>query len=72
MAHGSGPTVDPIVRTKRLFSAADIARATSRRRNHWVPWDAIARAELRHGFMTDSLHLKLKDGTQRRFMWLGG
>ena len=70
MAHGSGPTVDPIARSTRQFSASEIAQATSRRRNYWVPWDSVARAELRHGFMTDSLHLQLKDGRRRKFLWL--
>lgn len=70
MAHGSGPTVDPIGRPRRRFSPTEIAQWTSRRRNHWVPWDSIARAELRHGFMTDSLHLELNDGRRRKFLWL--
>ena len=70
MAHGSGPTVDPIARPTRQVSAAEIAQATARRHNYWVPWDSVARAELRHGFLTDSLHLELKDGQRRTFLWL--
>ena len=69
MAHGSGPTVDPVARSTKRISAGEIAQATSRR-NYWVPWDSVARAELRHGFMTDSLHLQLNDGGRRKFLWL--
>ncbi|MGH2500331.1 MAG: hypothetical protein ACRDF0_09630 [Candidatus Limnocylindria bacterium] len=70
MAHGSGPTVDPIARPTQRISAAEIAQATSRRRNYWVPWDSIARAELRHEFLlTESLHLQLNDGRRRKFLW---
>lgn len=70
MAHGSGPTVDPVGRITRRVTPSEIAQATARRRNLWVPWDSIASPELRHGFMTDSLHLRLKDGRRRKFLWL--
>ena len=70
MAHGSGPTVDPVARLRQRFSPRDLAQATTCRRNHWVTWEAIARADFRHGFMTDSLHLVLRDGRRLKFMWL--
>lgn len=70
MAHGSGPTVDTVALPKQRLSSADIAQSTSRRRNYWVTWDSIAGAEFRHGFMTDSLHIRLKDGRRLKFMWL--
>lgn len=70
LAHGTGPTVDPVSPATRRLTAADMAQATSAGRGLWLPWDAIARAELRHGILTDSLHLELKDGRRRKLLWM--
>lgn len=71
LAHGSGPTVDPVARVTTSLSPADLAEAKAGRKRHvWVAWDSIANAELRHGFLTDSLHFRLRDGRKGKFLWL--
>ena len=60
------PSTDVRNRPRRPFGADEIAEiAGSGRRNRWIPWDAIARAEL--GRMR--LRLDLRDGSRLQLLW---
>lgn len=71
MAHGTLQTVDPSTPVRRRLTSEEIAAIGGGRRNRWIRWDSIARAELRSGPLTHSLHLELRDGTRQKLLWLG-
>lgn len=55
----------------RSFTPDEIAEiARAKKRNRWVAWESVAHAEARRGPVTDSLHLKLQDGRELKFLWL--
>lgn len=68
--HGYGPTIDVQARETRRLGADEVSVIAKGRRNHWIPWGAIARARTRLGPGTEELHLELRDGTRRKFLWL--
>ncbi len=69
--HGGLATVHEADRPTRQFSQDELDRVTrERKRNHWIPWNAIARAKLGRGLMTDALIVTLHTGTQLKFTWL--
>jgi hypothetical protein len=39
-------------------------------RNIWIPWALVESAEIRHGFLTESLRLQLRGGRKVALLWL--
>jgi hypothetical protein len=71
LAHGHGPTVETPSLQSLNMTRADAEKAAQRhRRSLWVPKELIAEAELRTGRMTDSLRLRLHDGTRIKLLWM--
>lgn len=68
--HGSGRTVEPGFRPKRVFTAAErYVIGNQGTTNRWIAWDWINSAETRRGIITDSLHYRLKNGSGGKLLW---
>jgi hypothetical protein len=68
---GAKRTVDTQNRPTRSFAPDEVRRIVeSDRRNRWIKWEDISHATLKGGLVDHSLHLELKDGSRRKFLWL--
>lgn len=68
--HGSNATVNPGLRPKRRFTAAErYVIGNEREMNRWIAWDWIDTAEVRRGTLTDSFHYRLKVGSRGKLLW---
>jgi hypothetical protein len=68
--HGSGPTVNPGLRQKRPFTAAErYLIGKGRETNRWIAWEWIASAQTRRGPITESFHYRLTNGSRGKLLW---
>ena len=68
---GAKPTVGTQNRPTRSFTPDEVRRIVeSDRRNRGIRWEDISHATLKGGLVDHSLHLELKDGSRRKFLWL--
>ena len=68
IAHSLGdyPKVSAYAPTTR-----DVLQAAAIRGYQWIAWEAVQRAVLRSGPLTDSIHIALRDGSRVKFLWYG-
>lgn len=66
LKHGVGPTVRAEARPTRSIPSDELTRIlAASRRNLWIPWNSVERAELR----MQRLDIRLTGGGRRTLMW---
>jgi hypothetical protein len=67
--HGIGPTVNEQQRPQRSFDHTALQTLLTSQKNVWIPREAIQKAYLHHGIITDRLRLIVVDYCSVKFLW---
>jgi hypothetical protein len=69
LRHGMGPTVNGQQRPQRSFDHTTLQTLLTSQKNVWIPREAIRKAYLHHGIITDRLRLIAGDHRSVKFLW---
>jgi hypothetical protein len=69
-AHEKGPTVSTTLRRRPVRDQELSDAETADKQLTWIPANEIVGASGRRGRMADRLSLDLRDGTERKLLWL--
>ncbi|GCE23558.1 hypothetical protein [Dictyobacter kobayashii] len=67
--HAIGPTINEQQRPQRSFDQTTLQTLLTSQKNVWVPREAIQKAYLHHGIITDRLRLNVGDQRFVKFLW---